>query len=231
MEQETKITKFGNIKLDYFLISDEESQQIENERKEKEKREYEERKFEHFKKSGIGEKYWKYRISDFDAYNDELKTALNTVEEFISDVKKGITRNLWLCGKNGNGKTMLASFIDYELFGTYKESSVIEDEWVMADNFRNEENRTDVRNRYKNYNVLIIDEVARFPSDREKEFLFKILNDRYNSEKSNVIITNMSRQETKQYFGQALAERFLENNCVSIEFTSPSYRDKKRTLA
>ena len=184
-------------------------------------------KQDHYKKSGVGERYWNLRIEDFDAYSDELKNNLEQVKRFIADVNSGKCRTLWLCGENGTGKTMLASLIVRECWGKYAEIYCIDDDLKDSLRFNSEETRTKVFNRYKNYKVLVIDEVGRFPSDEEKRNLFHILNDRYANNKSTVIVSNLDKKTLCEYMGKALFDRFLEN-CTSLVFSDKSYRSKLR---
>jgi DNA replication protein DnaC len=48
--------------------------------------------------------------------------------------------------------------------------------------------------RYANYRLLVIDEVGRGGAD-ERDYLWQILNERYENEVSTVLITNMSKGE------------------------------------
>ena len=200
--------------------SDEELERMEAE-------EHEKAKQESFKKSGIGAKYLNKRLSDFNAYNDELKQILATVEKFIADFLQGIKRSLWLIGKNGNGKTFLGAMIVRECGGKFVESSVIEDEIEETKHFNAKETITGLRARYAGYKLLVIDEVGRFPSDNEKKYLFKILNDRYNEDRPTVLISNMSREALMDYIGYGLTDRFVES-CTSVTFNSESYRSQER---
>lgn len=195
---------------------------------EEERKQEENRLTDYFKtKSGVPAKYHEMRLSDFNAYNEELKKNLEDVKNFIEECKLGKNKTLWLCGSNGNGKTLLGALIVRETMGNYAESSMIEDEIEESKHYGAKETITALRKRYTDYRLLVIDEIARFPSDEEKRNLFKILNDRYNAEKPTVLISNLSRQELQQYLGKGLTDRFMEN-CKSVTFTSPSYRTKIR---
>lgn len=212
---------FVPLDLTDVVYSDEELEEKENE-------EFELEKQKHFENSGIGSKYFEKRMSDFDAYNDELKDNLNDVLNYIESVNFGENRQLWMCGKNGNGKTLLASQIVRECWGKYAESSIIEDEIEQTKHYSAKESLTALRERYASYRLLVIDEVGRFPSDNEKKYLFKILNDRYNADKPTVLITNMNVEQLKEYLGRGLVDRAIES-CKTVSFNSPSYRQKERS--
>ena len=83
----------SNIKFEIadFLYRDAEIEKQEMEELKKQKQ-------KHLEQCGIAEKFWKTRFDNFNAYTDGLKNALQTVKEFVSDLKKGMNRSLWLCG-------------------------------------------------------------------------------------------------------------------------------------
>ncbi len=175
--------------------------------------------------SGVGKKYWNMRFENFDAYNDELKVNLQKVHSFIKDVQNGKSRTMWLCGNSGTGKTLLASLIIRECGGKFVKSYEIADEIEDCRSFKAEESKVQLIKRYSNYPVLVIDEVGKFEGKQwqELEYLFRILNERYEKEKSTIIVTNKTKVELKEYIGIPLFDRFVEN-CISAEFTSSSYR-------
>lgn len=183
----------------------------------------------HYESSGVGDKFLHKRLADFDAYNEDLQKILVTVKEFITDANNGVPRTLWMCGDNGNGKTLLASLIVRETYGHFCRSYEIEDELKDTECYRNQESRTQLYKRYSKYSLLVIDEVARFQGQTELSYLFRILNNRYEAEKPTVLVTNLSREELKNYLGKALYDRFVET-CTSVVFNQKSYRTKERML-
>ena len=197
---------------------------------EQEKKELEKQKQKHLEQCGIADKFWKSRLENFDAYTEGLKNALQTVTEFVDDLKKGMNRSLWLCGNNGNGKTMLAACILYELgYGSYAKSYEIEDELEEATSFSSKESKKSVLQKYYTRKLLVIDEVGRFSSQKELAYLFRILNERYERNLPTILVTNMDKKSLKEYLGQALFDRFSEM-CTSITFSEESYRTKIREV-
>lgn len=197
---------------------------------EQERKELEKQKQKHLEQCGIAEKFWKARFENFDAYTEGLKNALQTVTEFVSDLKKGMNRSLWLCGNNGNGKTMLVACILYELgYGSYVKSYEIEDELEEAASFSSKESKKSVLQKYYTRNLLVIDEVGRFSSQKELAYLFRILNERYERGLPTILVTNLDKKSLKEYLGQALFDRFSEM-CTSITFNEESYRTKIREV-
>lgn len=212
-----------NFNLSDFLYRDAEI--AEQERIEQEKQ-----KQNHLEQCGIAEKFWKARFENFDAYKDSLKNALQITKEFVSDLKKGMNRSLWLCGNNGNGKTMLTACILYELgYGSYAKSYEIEDDLEEAASFSSKESKKSVLQKYYKRKLLVIDEVGRFSSQKELAYLFRILNERYERRLPTILVTNMDKKSLKEYLGQALFDRFSEM-CTSITFSEESYRTKIREV-
>lgn len=185
-------------------------------------------KLRRIKDSGVDSKYWGVNYSSYVATTDQQKVILQKVCEYIKDVQQKKVRTLWMCGSNGTGKTLLASLICKETLGVFRNVYDIEDELEETKNFQAKESRKELFKRYKDYDVLIIDEVGRTPDNRQFELkmLFHILNDRYNANKSTVLITNMNKKSMSEYLGFALYDRFSEN-CQTLEFIGKSARGGK----
>lgn len=200
----------------------------EQEYKKREEKQKEKEKQDAYEKSGVGKKYWNYRLSDFVAETEEQKKCLLEVTQYIQDLQNGKVRTLWLCGNSGTGKTMLACLIVRECGGFFCKSYQIADEIDDTRSFSSKESKSGLIYRYSNYKLLVIDEVGKFQNGKtEIDFLFRILNERYERELPTVIITNMTKHDLRDYIGKPLYDRFVEN-CISIEFWGESYRIQKR---
>lgn len=194
-----------------------------------------ERKIEEQKKqsiyenSGVGSKYFNCRLEDYETTTDEQKENLNKVRNFIKAIQNGENKTLWMCGKSGTGKTMLASLVVRECGGKFAKSYQIADEIEDSRSFSAKENKTALIKRYSEYKLLVIDEIGKFENKQgnELEYLFRILNERYEKENSTIIITNKTKGELKEYLGTPLFDRFVEN-CTSLDFNGDSYRKNKR---
>lgn len=177
--------------------------------------------------SGVGRRYFNIKLEDYDATTDEQKKALKQVKEFINQMNsnKPVSKTLWLCGKAGTGKTLLASLIIRECGGHFAKSYEIEDDIEISKSFSAKENKKQVLEKYYNYRILVIDEIGKFEHkhNTEIEYLFRILNERYERQYSTILITNKTGKELREYIGIPLYDRFLEN-CTCIEFTGESYR-------
>lgn len=172
--------------------------------------------------SNVGKRYKNKTLDDYIADNDEKKHILAEVKKYIDDVNNGLVRTLWLCGATGTGKTLLGSCICRETKGVYCKTYNIKDD-LLENHF----SRNSVFKKYTNYRSLVIDEIGRV--DQEKDFMFQLLNERYENEVSTVLITNLSKGELKERLGLPLYDRFV-SSCVSLTFTGESYRLSERKV-
>lgn len=179
-------------------------------------------------KSNVGKKFLNKSLKDYVAETDEQKNILTTVIHFIGCVNDGKCRTLWLCGNTGTGKTLLGSSICRETMGTFCRSYNIKDDIDASKTFKATETKRMVIERYANYRLLVIDEVGRGGAD-ERDYLWQILNERYENEVSTVLITNMSKGELKEFLGEPVYDRFV-TNCISLTFTGESYRRNEREI-
>ena len=188
----------------------------------KKKKEQEEKQNFFETTSNVGKRYRNKTLSDFIADTDEKKEILEKVKQYINDVNDGKDRTLWLCGATGTGKTLLGSCICKETGGVYCKTYDIKDDLV--------ENHFSIKQVFKkwtNYRSLVIDEVGRV--EQEKDFMFQLLNERYENEVSTVLITNLSKGELKERLGLPLYDRFV-SNCVSLTFKGDSHRLQERQV-
>ncbi len=185
----------------------------------------EKEKDERLKKSGIGARYYGVKPMSYVCDKPEQKKVFDEVMNFIKDYQN---KTLWMLGREGTGKTMLAAIICRECLGShYAKSYQIAMELEDCMSFKATESRVVLFERYSKYPVLIIDEVGRFSGKEELKYLYMILNERYELNKTTILITNYDKSDFAQYLGKQLYDRFTEN-CTSIEFNFSSYRINKR---
>ena len=182
-------------------------------------------KQERLQKSGIGERYYRVTLDSFVCQTQEQNNVLEKVKHFINNYQE---KTLWMVGKPGTGKTMLAAIICREcLHAHYVKSYQIELELDDCKSFKATKSKTEIIKNYSDYPVLVIDEIGKFESKEEIKYLFMIINERYEKNKSTVLISNKSKKELIEYLGQPVYDRFTEN-CMSIEFDFESYRINMR---
>lgn len=179
-------------------------------------------------KSNVGKKYLNKHLSDYVAETDEQKNILSTIKAFIEKVNGGQCRTLWLCGNTGTGKTLLGCVICRETMGTFARSYDIKNDIDATKTYKASETKRQVIERYANYHLLVIDEIGRGGID-EREYLWQILNERYENEVSTVLISNLSKGELKEFLGETIYDRFVVN-CISLTFTGESHRRNEREI-
>lgn len=194
-----------------------------------EKQEKQKKENYYLNNSGVGKKFLNKSIKDYVAETDEQKNILSVVKHFIEEVNNNKCRTLWLCGNTGTGKTLLGSAICRETMGTFTRSYNIKNDIESTRFFKATETKNGCIKRYANYRLLVIDEIGRGGGDEEREYLWQILNERYENELSTVLITNMSKGELKEYLGEPVYDRFV-TNCISLTFTGESFRKREREI-
>ena len=189
------------------------------------KREWEAQQIKNLTESGIGQRYLNADIHSFITETEEQKIGLETVKQFITNP---YGKNLWLVGVAGTGKTLLGAIICRYLGAKFIKSYQLKDELDYARSFNAKKNPTEVIKDYAEISVLIVDEVGRYKSPQEQEYIFRLLNERYEMKKPTVLISNMTKKEFGEYLGNPIVDRFREG-CKSLEFKGESFRAKERT--
>lgn len=188
------------------------------------KKEKENQEIKNLAESGIGNRYLQVDIHSYIAETEEQKTAIEIIKQFITNP---IDKNLWLVGVAGTGKTLLGAIICRYCGAKYYKSYQIKDELEYARSFNAKKKPTELINDYADISVMIIDEVGRYRSPAEQEYLFRILNERYEMKKPTVLISNMEKKEFGEYLGAPVVDRFREG-CKCLEFKGESYRARER---
>lgn len=188
------------------------------------KKEKENQEIKNLAESGIGNRYLQVDIHSYIAETEEQKTAIEIIKQFITNP---IEKNLWLVGVAGTGKTLLGAIICRYCGAKYYKSYQIKDELEYARSFNAKKKPTELINDYADISVMIIDEVGRYRSPAEQEYLFRILNERYEMKKPTVLISNMEKKEFGEYLGAPVVDRFREG-CKCLEFKGESYRARER---
>ena len=166
---------------------------------------------------------------------------------------KNINQDLIICGNPGTGKTHFvwqylinaitkeksyktsvtvtseSDKIDYIAYYGIKCRYVealkiirnIKDNWITKDRIEQE-----IMDSFVHPAILVIDELGvQFGSQTEKQYLTEIINDRYNQQKTTILVANLSVIELTNLLGDRIIDRFRENGKVLV-FDWPSYRGK-----
>ena len=196
-----------------------------------------------FLNSGIAEKFKSVELSDIlrsgiaemKDKDGNVITDINLFEKFISDIAKGKPRGLWLCGKYGTGKSVFAIALMHELcrrgvscsyFKTHEVMQRLDDvKWHLS-----HETRAGIVKELCHADFRIFDEIGRYPDSKwEQYILFDVTNKCYESSKSMLFISNLTRNELGEFLGGAVVDRF-KGLGMTIEFSGKSFRGSEKEL-
>ena len=187
-----------------------------------EKAEAERRKKAFLEGCGLDSDFFGARI-DFEKYSSETVDKLKSFVENVRNRKGGF---LIVNGTVGTGKTSAAAAVMIELMsGTYLDMLELELKLNTADRFNSKVNREMFMHRLVQCELLVLDEVGRFPERKsyEQPILFYLLNRRFQNHRPTVVCTNMSSKEFADFMGQALIDR-IRSNRIRIELNGGSLR-------
>lgn len=164
------------------------------------KRQQEELMREH--QDGISERYKRRTFKSFDKNNSACRKAYNAIKSYADNFPniRGSEKNsLFLYGGCGCGKTHLACAVANQLRGTVKcRFTTFEDLLLRIKKTYDknaEEKDADVRQEYKDAELLIIDDMAKEKStDFSTSILFDIVNYRYEKLLPIIVTANHDRQ-------------------------------------
>ena len=97
-----------------------------------------------------------------------------------------------------------------------------------AKSFTAAETEAEIIDYYGRVKLLVIDEIGRgISATDEKYMIYQIVNARYNTRKSTVLISNLGKSDFLQYIGVAAADRLVESAEI-LEMNGESYRRELR---
>lgn len=189
-----------------------------------------------FGQSMIPKRFEDKRFSNYEAKTKGQNRALESCRMFLKDLQNDwfSGRTLVLTGTPGTGKTHLACGVGHEvikmgrtvLFTTV--TRLLEDiksSW-------NEKDRSvrHVITRYVGVDLLILDEIGAFRgiSEREKDYLFEVINARYEQMKPMIAVSNL-RLSGADSIESYLEERSFDRLCEQarlVVFDWESFRRK-----
>jgi DNA replication protein DnaC len=158
--------------------------------------------------------------------------ALSVAEGFAEnfDAVRKAGSNLTFCGNPGCGKTHLACAIANHLLDAEKTviyTTVLELIRGIRDTWRRDsrESETDAVAKYRNVDLLILDEVGvSFGSEAEKNQLFDVVDGRYREMRPTVIVSNLNGKALQECLGPRIFDRLMEVGSTVVMFDWGSYR-------
>ena len=177
--------------------------------------------------SGIPKDYWQYNLDNIHVDPSIIEQA----KDFINNIDKKASLFLW--GENTTGKTTVACSIAQELIKSnmncfYMLSSDVIDVLMSSSGFNssNEDENSMVRNRLKEVDILIIDDIF----DKNKSLYWNsqsnnlilgqwdyLIRYRCSHNKKNIFTSNVDTTKIYIDFGKSISE-LLERNFKFIKF-------------
>lgn len=187
--------------------------------------------------AGIPERFTNRTLDSYNATNDGQRKALSFAKDYVANFNDVLStgRSAIFCGKPGTGKTHLSIGIALEImklkyenhYSHYNALFLTVQRMVrrMKESWRkdSDESESDVMNILVEPELLIIDEIGvQFGSEFEKNFMFDVLNSRYENHRPTLLLSNLSVAEVKAFLGERIYDRLREDGgqCVSFDWTS-----------
>ena len=187
-----------------------------------------------FGQSMIPKRFESKRFDNYIVKNKGQEKALESCRQFADGLKNDwlTGASLILSGTPGTGKTHLACSVGQEAIRLGKTvlftsaSRMLEDikcGWTNVGSTVKES-----INRYAKVDLLILDEIGGFRgiSEREKDYLFEVINSRYEAMKPIIVISNLGligRDSIASYFEERCFDRLCEQATLVV-FDWESFR-------
>lgn len=177
------------------------------------------------KRCGLDSDYFD-SVIDFKGYSAE---TVKNLRMFVENVRGGKGGFLIINGNVGTGKTSAAAAVMNELMkGTYYDMPELELKLNTADRYNSTENREMFLHSLARCELLVLDEIGRFPEKRiaEQSVLFYLANRRFQNKRPTIMCTNLTSREFADFMGQALIDR-IRSNRIRVELNGESLRGKQ----
>lgn len=182
--------------------------------------------------AGIPERFKNRTLDCYKATNSGQKRALAFMTEYAEqfNLVRETGRSAILCGIPGTGKTHLAIGAALHIMASGKIAAFTTVQRMirrLKDSWRNDstESESDVISMLVYPDLLIIDEIGvQFGSDFEKNFMFDLLNERYEKRKPTILLSNLTAVEIKSFLGERVYDRLKEDGGQCVSFDWKSYR-------
>ena len=179
---------------------------------------------------GIRKRFYSTTFDTFEAKTPEQKHAHDRCRAFVAEKEANAEtgKALFLLGRPGTGKNHLAVSIVREWGGDAiikKASEIIRD---VRSTYGTGQSEQRALSRLAAYDLLVINEVGiQFGTEAEKNLLFEILDERYESMRPTVFISNLNLQGVKDFVGARVIDRMMQCGEV-LNFTWESYREGEK---
>lgn len=167
-----------------------------------------------------------------DAGNQNQQAILGFIKAYAREFEgKHSGRSIALLGNAGTGKTHLACAVGNYLLNhldkTARFISVSELNRLVRESksYNSEVSETEVISSFAGYDLLIIDEVGvQSGTEAESRALFDVFNERYQSMKPTILISNLGPRAFAEAVGARIADRIKEDGGAMLLFDWGSNR-------
>ena len=180
----------------------------------------------------IPERFQTRTLATYQAVSEGQKRALAFATAYadqFDDVSKS-GRCAIFCGKPGTGKTHLAVGIALQIMLRGKLGLFTTVQRMvrnMKETFRkdSEYSERDIMGFLVEPDLLIIDEIGvQFGTEFERNFMFDILNERYEKRRPTLLLSNLTAPEVKAFLGERVYDRLREDGGQCVPFDWASHR-------
>jgi DNA replication protein DnaC len=144
----------------------------------------------------------------------------NITKELMSHYARNPSGNLLFCGNSGSGKTYAACAILMEykankgLSARFVNASDLYLQWRDAVGLHNEK---ELSHRFTCVELLVLDDLGiRSPTDAFLDFIYSIVNTRYNEMGGTIFTTNLNSVKMLEKFGESLTSRIICGKIIRI---------------
>lgn len=180
-------------------------------------------------RSGIPLRFKNKTLDDFEVANDKMQICRTACAEYLANFPelKNKGTGMVFSGSTGTGKTHLACSLGMQIIQRHMASvfyiTAPELFRVVKQSFGGTD--SDVLRRYNSPQLLIIDEIgASYGTDAEKTILFELVNQRYETLKPTILISNLALKGLLETAGERVMDRMKENGGLFLTFGWPSHR-------
>lgn len=234
---------FENLLGGMTVVSDEEAKRRDEEIAQIDAENLRRAREEMFRKSGIAEKFadadlkdiLSSGIAEMKDHEGKPVTDFKFLESFIADIAGGKPRTMLVFGGYGTGKSVFAAAVMHELCRKGVDSGYFKSHEILQrlDDVKwhtSKETRNIIMRDVCSPSFRVIDEIGRYPDARLEQFvLFDITNRCYETYRSSIYITNLTRKELGGFLGGAVIDRF-KGFGMTLEFSGKSFRGTEKEL-
>jgi len=186
----------------------------------------------------IPDRYYYKTLAEYQFVTPDTGLAKKAFARYLNEVKSGKAINAIVTGNVGTGKTHLACAVLKEaclskISGKYTTLSKIFRRIKSTYNKETaEESEAVAIAAFVEPKLLVIDEVGiqsgnGRATDHDLTKLSEIVDERWNNEKSTILISNLSIKEIPDWIGERAYSRLAESQ-VFLPITGPDYRQKAK---